>query len=182
MGWLIALGILILLAILPLGASVRYDADGLVLSIIAGWIRIPILPSKKKDTDNKKTKEEIKSKVDAGEKVVIGEPLTEELIQKIISSINANGIMRKLCILGGEPLHPINIPVTNYLIKRCKEVFHNLEIYVWSGYDYEVLKSRKECQYILKNANYLIDGLFIEELKDTTLPLRGSSNQRIIEL
>ena len=111
-----------------------------------------------------------------------GEPLTEELIQKIISGLNANGIMRKLCILGGEPLHPINIPVTNYLIKRCKEVFHNLEIYVWSGYDYEVLKNRKECQYILKNANYLIDGLFIEELKDTTLPLRGSSNQRIIKL
>ena len=51
-----------------------------------------------------------------------------------------------------------------------------------SNYDYETLKNRKECQYILKNANYLIDGLFIEELKDTTLPLRGSSNQRIIKL
>ena len=60
MGWLIALGILILLAILPLGASVRFDADGLVLRVIAGWIRIPILPSKKKDTDNKKSKKEKK--------------------------------------------------------------------------------------------------------------------------
>ena len=60
MGWLIALGILILLAILPLGASVRFDADGLVLRVISGWIRIPILPSKKKDTDNKKSKKEKK--------------------------------------------------------------------------------------------------------------------------
>ena len=111
-----------------------------------------------------------------------GEELTEELIQKIILALNANGVMRKLCILGGEPLHPMNIPMTEYLIKRCKEVFHNLEIYIWSGYDYEILKNKKECNYILNTATCLIDGLFIEELRDTTLPMRGSSNQNIIML
>ena len=111
-----------------------------------------------------------------------GEELTEELIQKIILALNANGVMRKLCILGGEPLHPMNAPMTEYLIKRCKEVFHNLEIYIWSGYDYEILKNRKECNYILNTATCLIDGLFIEELRDTTLPMRGSSNQNIIML
>lgn len=111
-----------------------------------------------------------------------GEELTEELIQKIILALNANGVMRKLCILGGEPLHPVNIPTTEYLIKRCKEVFHNLEIYIWSGYNYEMLKNRKECNYILNTATCLIDGLFIEELRDTTLPMRGSSNQNIIML
>lgn len=111
-----------------------------------------------------------------------GEELTEELIQKIILALNANGVMRKLCILGGEPLHPMNVPMTEYLIKRCKEVFHNLEIYIWSGYDYKILKNRKECNYILNTATCLIDGLFIEELRDTTLPMRGSSNQNIIML
>ena len=111
-----------------------------------------------------------------------GEELTEELIQKIILALNANGVMRKLCILGGEPLHPVNIPTTEYLIKRCKEVFYNLEIYIWSGYNYEMLKNRKECNYILNTATCLIDGLFIEELRDTTLPMRGSSNQNIIML
>ena len=111
-----------------------------------------------------------------------GEELTEELIQKIILALNANGVMRKLCILGGEPLHPMNAPMTEYLIKRCKEMFHNLEIYIWSGYDYEMLKNRKECNYILNTATCLIDGLFIEELRDTTLPMRGSSNQNIIML
>lgn len=111
-----------------------------------------------------------------------GEELTEELIQKIILALNANGVMRKLCILGGEPLHPMNVPMTEYLIKRCKEVFHNLEIYIWSGYDYEMLKNRKECNYILNTATCLIDGLFVEELRDTTLPMRGSSNQNIIML
>ena len=44
MGWLIALGILILLAILPLGVTVRYNCDGLALKLIAGPLRIGILP------------------------------------------------------------------------------------------------------------------------------------------
>ena len=65
MGWLITLGILVLLAILPLGAAVRYNADGLGLQVIAGPVRIPILPAKKKDPDqdaeDKKKKKKKKS-------------------------------------------------------------------------------------------------------------------------
>ena len=48
MGWLIALGIVILLAILPLGASVQYDAGGPLVRVIAGPARIQVFPMKKK--------------------------------------------------------------------------------------------------------------------------------------
>ena len=48
MGWLITLGILVLLAILPLGAAVNYHSEGFFLDVIAGPVRIPILPKKKK--------------------------------------------------------------------------------------------------------------------------------------
>ena len=54
MGGLIALGSLVLLAIAPVGAHVRYNSDGILLQIVAGPARITILPAKKKD---KKTKE-----------------------------------------------------------------------------------------------------------------------------
>ena len=47
MGWIITLVILFLLAILPLGADVRYNSEGLSLKVIAGPIRIGILPSKR---------------------------------------------------------------------------------------------------------------------------------------
>ena len=57
MGWFITLAILFLLAILPLGATVRFNEDGLGLKVIAGPIRIPILPAKKKDPVEKKQKE-----------------------------------------------------------------------------------------------------------------------------
>ena len=47
MGWLITLGILVLLGILPLGASVKYDADGPLVKVIAGPIRITVYPRDK---------------------------------------------------------------------------------------------------------------------------------------
>ena len=57
MGWWIALAILVGLAILPLGVSVKYNADGVYLAVIAGPIRLKILPARKKDKKPKKEKE-----------------------------------------------------------------------------------------------------------------------------
>ena len=62
MGWLITFGILVLLAILPLGAKIVYDSDGFLLQIIAGPIRVPILPKKKKDGEKKEKKKKDKKK------------------------------------------------------------------------------------------------------------------------
>ena len=62
MGWWIALAILVGLAILPLGVSVKYNADGVYLAVIAGPIRIKILPAKKKDKKPKKEKKPKKTK------------------------------------------------------------------------------------------------------------------------
>ena len=56
MGWLIALGILTLLAVLPLGVSVKYDEDGAVVNLIAGPVKITLFPRKKKNIKPKKEK------------------------------------------------------------------------------------------------------------------------------
>ena len=53
MGWLIALAVLVLLAILPLGASVLYDEDGPRVRIVAGLLKIQVFPLKKKPKKNK---------------------------------------------------------------------------------------------------------------------------------
>lgn len=58
MGWLIAFAIIFLLAILPLGASVKYDADGPLVRIIAGPIRFTVFPMKKKEKKPKKEKKQ----------------------------------------------------------------------------------------------------------------------------
>ena len=58
MGWLITLGILVILAWLPLGATVRYNDQGVALKVIAWPVRIPILPKKKAQEKEKPKKEE----------------------------------------------------------------------------------------------------------------------------
>lgn len=58
MGWIITLGILVLLAILPLGASVKYDADGPLVRLIAGPVKITLFPRPKKPEKEKKQKEQ----------------------------------------------------------------------------------------------------------------------------
>lgn len=66
MGWLIALGIVILLAIIPLGASVIYDEDGPLIRLILGPIRLKLYPKAKKEkelTEKQKLKQEEKAKV-----------------------------------------------------------------------------------------------------------------------
>ena len=55
-GWLIAFGILFLLAILPLGVTARYDVSGVLVRLIAGPARITIVPGKKKERKKKKEK------------------------------------------------------------------------------------------------------------------------------
>lgn len=55
-GWLIAFAIVFGLAILPLGASVKYDAEGPLVKIIAGPIKIKVFPLKKKEKKPKKEK------------------------------------------------------------------------------------------------------------------------------
>lgn len=62
MGWLIALGILVLIAILPVGASVEYDSDGFRAAVIAGVFHIPVFPVKKKEKKPKKVKKKAPAK------------------------------------------------------------------------------------------------------------------------
>lgn len=60
MGWLIALGVLVLLALLPLGVSARYDASGALVRLIAGPVRFKLYPRKKKEKKPHEKKKEKK--------------------------------------------------------------------------------------------------------------------------
>lgn len=111
-----------------------------------------------------------------------GQPLTDELLEEIVNAINRNGIVRPLCLLGGEPLHPYNLMETLRIIRAVKAKFHNLEVYIWTGYTMEELEKRKDentLQKILNDTTWIIDGRYDEKLRDITLAKRGSSNQHL---
>ena len=107
-----------------------------------------------------------------------------DLRGEIVKAISANGITRNFSILGGEPLCEENLDGVLNIITAVRIAYPDIKIYIWSGYTFAELLKRKDNRInkILKQANYLIDGKYDENLKDTTLPLRGSSNQKIIEL
>lgn len=110
--------------------------------------------------------------------------MTNKLINEIINSLNANGVTRTFCIQGGEPLCPENVEGVAQIIGRVKRLSPHTRIYIWSGYTLEELLSKndKDVAYCLNKADVLIDGRYMEELRDITLPMRGSSNQNIINL
>lgn len=86
--------------------------------------------------------------------------------------------------MGGEPLCDENAFLTHLVAREVKEKVPGAKIYIWSGYTYEQLlhASHPHVQHALEIADFLIDGPYIEEERDITLEMRGSRNQRIIDL
>lgn len=114
-----------------------------------------------------------------------GKEFTYNTLNEIVESLSANGISRSLAIMGGEPLCEQNIFLTLLVVKTVKEKYPDIKIYIWSGYTYDYLLSHMtdpHLEQVLDYADFLIDGPYIEELRDISLPMRGSSNQKIIDL
>lgn len=103
-------------------------------------------------------------------------PGVESLFLKAISPF----YITRVSFLGGEPLIDINLPDLLRVVKKIKEEYPNKKIWFYSGNTYENMT--KEQLEVLSYADYLVDGPFRLEERDLTLPFRGSSNQRIIDL
>lgn len=85
-----------------------------------------------------------------------------------------------ICILGGEPFHQNLLELRDF-IKLLKH-HTNKQIHVWTGFKFETLLKDCTCVQILQNIDTLVDGRFILEEKDLMLKMRGSRNQRIIDV
>ena len=110
---------------------------------------------------------------DAGQDIPI-----KMVIDELKEKINKNGVMRNLSILGGEPLDPQNVKDVDKVLKEVRATYPNIKIYLWTGYTFEELEKREDVRGALRNVDVLIEGRFVEELRQD-LPLRGSSNQRV---
>lgn len=111
-----------------------------------------------------------------------GEFFSDIHIKKVIESIKKNGVNRNLSILGGESLCEQNREDVLRLCEEVKKEYPKIKIYLWSGYLYEEIITFGLGKDILKNIDILIDGKFEEDKKDISLKMRGSTNQRIIDV
>lgn len=116
-----------------------------------------------------------------------GNVFDESVEEKIMDYLKPNHITG-LTLLGGEPMEPTNQRALLPFVKRVKAMYPDKDIWLYSGYlfDKELLQeSRARCEVTDELLNYidvLVDGRFVEELKDISLKFRGSSNQRIIDV
>ena len=106
-----------------------------------------------------------------------GKEFTEDTLHLILELLKPDHISG-LSILGGEPLHPRNREEVLKLTRRFKEVYPEKTVWLWTGYLLEEVFE----DLIDSGIDVVVDGRFIEELKDLRLKYRGSSNQRVINL
>lgn len=116
-----------------------------------------------------------------------GKPFTKEVEDEIIASL-APDYINGFSLLGGEPFEPSNQRDLLPLLKRIKQTYPDKNVWCYSGYLFDKeLKSdsRARCEVtdeLLSCIDVLVDGEFIDELKNISLSFRGSSNQRIIDV
>lgn len=116
-----------------------------------------------------------------------GRPFTKETEDQILSLL-APGYINGLTLLGGEPFEPENQRRLLPFVRRVKKAFPEKTIWAFSGFTYEELLTEggyarcEATEELLSLLDVLVDGRFVEALKDISLRFRGSSNQRLLDL
>lgn len=95
---------------------------------------------------------------------------------EIISAIKKNPLLSGITLTGGEPF--LQIAPALELAKSAKNL--GLNVWCYTGYKFEEIPANAE--EFLKNIDVLVDGEYIEELRDLELNFCGSKNQRVIDL
>ncbi len=97
---------------------------------------------------------------------------------QIIADLNDSRIRRQgLSLSGGDPLHPQNLSAILQLVTRVRQECDGKDIWLWTGYTLSELS--EEQQQVVDLINVLVDGKFVQDLKDPSLIWRGSGNQVI---
>ncbi len=115
-----------------------------------------------------------------------GAPYTEMIEQEILDAID-HSYIAGLSLLGGEPFEPENQETVLGLLKAFKARFPDKTAWCYTGFRFDdILNGRvgnaQTAYAILEHLDVLVDGKFVEELKDLSLLFRGSSNQNIIDV
>lgn len=102
-----------------------------------------------------------------------GKEFTAEIEGKFLSLAD-HPFIRRVSFLGGEPLAPEN---REKVAELCKKLFGTKKVWLYTGYAYEDIPKD-----ILQYIDVLVDGRYIDDLKDFSLKFKGSANQRVIDV
>jgi len=123
-----------------------------------------------------------------------GQPFDEATQDQILASLEPSYV-DGLSVLGGEPLERRNQPAVADFLERVRARFPHKNVWLYSGFTWEELRGEKpvaapyresprtdDTDRLLGLVDVLVDGPFVQDLKDITLRFRGSSNQRLLDV
>lgn len=119
----------------------------------------------------------------------------DDAIKASFLSLANRPFIKRISILGGEPLHSNNVGEVYKLCSEIKETYPNKKIWLYTGYKFEDIWIPNGCWItqdcnptrdlrndILKYIDVAVDGQYVHNKRDITLAFRGSSNQRLIDV
>ena len=116
-----------------------------------------------------------------------GQPFDQSVIDRILQDLSP-AFVKGLTLLGGEPFEPDNQRSLLPFVRRLRRDLPEKTIWAYTGRTYEELLTdgcSHRCEVtdeLLSLVDVLVDGRFVQELKNISLRFRGSSNQRLIDL
>ena len=116
-----------------------------------------------------------------------GKPFTEETEEAILKMLSP-AYIRGLTLLGGEPFEPSNQRALVPFLEKVRERYPQKDIWSFSGFTLEELRtdgSHPRCEVtdrMLSLLDVLVDGRYVDVLRNLSLRFRGSSNQRLIDM
>lgn len=119
-----------------------------------------------------------------------------EVAKQRFFNIISKHYIKRVSFIGGEPLAKQNIYEVLSIIKKIRNDYPDKKIWLYSGYTWEQIMRQvvtddfnpdrynylRQCKEAVALCDIMVDGRYVDELKDITLPFRGSSNQRIIDI
>lgn len=110
-----------------------------------------------------------------------GKEWNDDVKQKFLE-LASRPYIKRISILGGEPLSYENVFDIYELIVEIKNKLPDKVIWLYTGYLFEYVINNQFSRKVLELCDVVVDDRYVEELKDISLPWRGSSNQRVIDV
>lgn len=108
-----------------------------------------------------------------------GKPWTDKETEEVLTYVSDPNVSG-LTLLGGEPFQNVDglLPV----VKKVRETVPEKDIWAYSGYTWDEILACPSKRQLLEQCDILVDGKFVDALRDPSLRFRGSKNQRIIDV